>query len=512
MHDAEIKHAAQYLRMSTEHQQYSLENQDAAIGRYAQTHGFSVVRTYSDSRRSGLVLKNRAGLRQLLEDVVNGSQQFQAILVYDVSRWGRFQDIDESAHYEFICRSAGISVHYCTEQFTNDTDVPNMIMKSLKRMMAGEYSRELSAKVFDGAKKLATLGFKQGGLPGYGYRRRLVSSAGEAKGQLLPGQRKSIQQDRVVLECGPEEEVYWVREIFRMFNKEGKGPLAIANVLNERGLKYDGVTRKGWYPQAVGRLLKNPKYAGHNVYGRSSQKLGSPRVKLPPSMWTVVHGCWPAIVDSATFESAQQRFANQTRFKSDEQLIAELNALLKQRGKLSEALVMEEMSLPSQGAYRGRFGSLTQAFALSGFKTPRLRGIEIRRRHRALRVRLLEQLVTSSRGYISVFQPNGHFRPAVFAGLVPLSVHVARCFATESGELRWLLNAVSAERDYLTLIARLDTRNDDFQDYFVLPNLTGRTRWTITAEDAGLKRGRRLLSTYEIEAAVHEMHLKTNAA
>jgi hypothetical protein len=31
------------------------------------------------------------------------------------SRWGRFQDADESAHYEFLCKSAGIPVHYCAE-------------------------------------------------------------------------------------------------------------------------------------------------------------------------------------------------------------------------------------------------------------------------------------------------------------------------------------------------------------------------------------------------------------
>jgi hypothetical protein len=36
--------AAQYLRMSTEHQQYSLENQSTAIQRYADSQGFEVVR------------------------------------------------------------------------------------------------------------------------------------------------------------------------------------------------------------------------------------------------------------------------------------------------------------------------------------------------------------------------------------------------------------------------------------------------------------------------------------
>jgi DNA invertase Pin-like site-specific DNA recombinase len=54
--------AAQYLRMSTEHQQYSLENQSFAIQKYAEVHGFEVVRTYSDAARSGLVLRQRAGL------------------------------------------------------------------------------------------------------------------------------------------------------------------------------------------------------------------------------------------------------------------------------------------------------------------------------------------------------------------------------------------------------------------------------------------------------------------
>jgi hypothetical protein len=56
---------AQYLRMSTEHQQFSIDNQAQVIGRYAENHGFSVVHTYSDSARSGLVLKGRPALRIL---------------------------------------------------------------------------------------------------------------------------------------------------------------------------------------------------------------------------------------------------------------------------------------------------------------------------------------------------------------------------------------------------------------------------------------------------------------
>ena len=80
-------HAAQYVRMSTDYQRYSIENQAAAIAAYAQLHDMSIVRTYRDEGESGLKLKNRAGLLQLLDDVQSDRADFDHILIYDVSRW-----------------------------------------------------------------------------------------------------------------------------------------------------------------------------------------------------------------------------------------------------------------------------------------------------------------------------------------------------------------------------------------------------------------------------------------
>jgi DNA invertase Pin-like site-specific DNA recombinase len=194
--------AAQYIRMSTEHQQYSPQNQSEAIRKYAEGRGFGVVRTYSDPAKSGLLLKNRRGLRDLLQDVAGDNTGYKAILVYDVSRWGRFQDTDEAAHYEFLCKSAGVPIHYCAETFANDGSLPSSIMKALKRAMAGEYSRELGVKVIAGQKRLAGLGFKQGGIPGYGFRRLSVSGNGTPKQLLADGELKSIATDRVVLVPG----------------------------------------------------------------------------------------------------------------------------------------------------------------------------------------------------------------------------------------------------------------------------------------------------------------------
>src|SRR5262249_10745004 len=109
------------------------------------------------------------------------------ILVHHVRRRGRFQDADESAYHEYICRRAGIDVQYCAEQFENDGSPVSTIVKGVKRAMAGEYSRELSAKVFAGQCRLIEIGYRQGGPAGYGLRRRLIDQAGAPKGHLTTG-------------------------------------------------------------------------------------------------------------------------------------------------------------------------------------------------------------------------------------------------------------------------------------------------------------------------------------
>ena len=136
--------AAQYVRMSDEQQQYSLENQKAAIQEYADVHGFEIVKTYADAGKSGVAATRRSALRELLKDVDTGDAKYKAILVYDVSRWGRFPNNDEAAYYEFLCFSSGIPLHYCAEPFANDGTASSALLKALKRSMAAEFSREFS--------------------------------------------------------------------------------------------------------------------------------------------------------------------------------------------------------------------------------------------------------------------------------------------------------------------------------------------------------------------------------
>jgi len=225
--------------MSTEHQQYSTENQADRIKEYAERHGIDIVHTYADEGKSGLNIGGREGLQRLLEDVRTRRVDFEFILVYDVSRWGRFQDADESAYYEFLCKQAGLKVIYCAEQFDNDGSPVATIVKGVKRAMAGEYSRELSAKVFAGQCRLIELGYRQGGTAGFGLRRVLLDQSGEAKGELRRGEQKSLRTDRVVLRPGPADEVSIVQDIYRAFVEQGHNEATIARRLNEDGVLTD---------------------------------------------------------------------------------------------------------------------------------------------------------------------------------------------------------------------------------------------------------------------------------
>ena len=384
--------AAQYVRMSTDHQKYSTENQAEALQRYAAQRGIEIVRTYADEGKSGLRLDGRDALKQLIEDVQSKKADFKTILVYDVSRWGRFQDADESAYYEYICKSAGISVQYCAEQFENDGSPVSTIVKGVKRAMAGEYSRELSVKVFAGQCRLIELGYRQGGPPGYGLRRSLIDQAGAAKGELSRGEHKSIQTDRVVLVPGPREEVDTVRWVYRSFAKEGKPEREIANILNERRISTD--LGRPWTRGTVHQILINEKYIGNNVWNRGSFKLKKKRVRNSPDMWIRAEGALKPIVDRSLFDAAQAIIRERSHKLSNDEMIAALQQLLQDRGYLSGLIIDEAERLPSSSAYQSRFGSLLRAYEFVGFTPDRdYRYIEINRALRRMHPHIVADVI-----------------------------------------------------------------------------------------------------------------------
>ena len=358
---------AAYVRMSTEHQQYSTENQLDRVKEYAARRGMEIVRVFADEGKSGLSMKGRDSLRRMIAEVETGKTEFMAILAYDVSRWGRFQDADESGYYEYICKRAGIAVHYCAEQFENDGSPTSNIIKSVKRSMAGEYSRELSTKVFQGACRLIQMGFKQGGAAGFGLRRLLIDQAGQPKGALKIGEQKSLQTDRVVLVPGPEEEQEIVRGIYRAF-LDGKTEREIADALNEKKILTD--LGRAWTRGTIHQILTNEKYIGNSVYHRTSFKLKRKHILNPPEMWIRSDKAFPAVVDPALFAQAQVAILARAKRYSDEEMLTALKDLWTRHGRVSGLLIDEQDSMPSSAAFRHRFGSLVRAYQLVGY-TPR---------------------------------------------------------------------------------------------------------------------------------------------
>jgi DNA invertase Pin-like site-specific DNA recombinase len=454
--------------MSTEHQQYSTENQSDVIREYAAKRGMEVVRTFTDSGKSGLRLDGRDAIKELIEVVQSGRADFTAILVYDVSRWGRFQDADESAYYEYICKRAGIAVVYCAEQFENDGSPVSTIVKSVKRTMAGEYSRELSAKVFKGQCKLIELGFRQGGTAGYGLRRMLVDHTGQPKAVLARGEHKSIQTDRVILVPGPEEERAVVARIYRAFIEERRTEAQIAHLLNVAGVPGEGGFP--WTRATVHQVLTNEKYLGHNVYNRVSFKLKKARVRNPPEMWVRRDGAFEPIVEQKDFYLALGIILERHRRLSDEGMLERLRQLLKRAGKLSALLIDQDETMPSSASYRHRFGTLLAAYAHIDYSPPCDYGfLEIRRKLGAIHPTIVESIVRSMQqvgGRVDVDDAGGLLR---INGQLSVSVVLSRYQTTDAGSPRWQVR-LGSEPD-LTIAVRMDGANESPLDYYLLPAL-----------------------------------------
>lgn len=477
--------AAQYVRMSTEHQQYSTDNQSAVIARYAERRGYEIVRTYADEGKSGLNIEGRAALQRLLNDIETGKAGFSAVLVYDVSRWGRFQDPDEAASYELRCRRAGVAVHYCAEQFENDGSIGASIIKTVKRAMAGEYSRELSVKVFAGQANLIRLGYRQGGPAGYGLRRVLVDQDGHRKGELGRGEHKSIATDRVILVPGPADEVEVVRDIYRLFVECGWSEKQISEHLNSREIVTD--RDRPWTRGSVHQILINEKYIGNNVWARTSFKLKQAHIRNAPEDWVRANGVFPAIVEDRLFHEAAAIIAARSDRLSDEQMLEKLRSILDANSMLSGLIIDETEDCPSSSAYRGRFGSLLRAYALVGFAPDRdYCYLETNRKLRELHPEIVSNVVQGLKAIGAIVAMDGATQLLTINQEFTVSIAIMRCFQTAAGSLRWKLRLDSVLRPDLTLAVRMDTENQCPRDYYLLPRLDMRSAMLRLCEYNGL--------------------------
>jgi DNA invertase Pin-like site-specific DNA recombinase len=481
--------AAQYLRVSTERQEYSLDCQSSRIALYAEANDFSVCQTYCDEAKSGLEIGRRAGLSTLLQDVVGGKQPYNAVLVYDVSRWGRFQDPDEAAHYEFLCKAAGVRVHYCAEQFSNDGQTASVILKALKRVMAAEYSRELSDKVFAGMTRVVKRGFRSGAHPGYGFRRMLISAEGIPRQQLSVGEQKSLATDRVVLVPGPETEVFWVREIYRLFISENKTFAGIAAELDQRGAPF--LNEKKWSDQAVKKILTHPKYKGTAVYNRTTERLCSKSRKVPPSEWIIVPNACEPLVEPDVFDTAQTVLRQRFSHRSNQEVSDQMMAILKTHGQLSTSLL--RVHGLSAASVIHRFGSLMKAYDVIGYQTPYKKTAEHRLQVRKIRSQLMQKLVDMFPAKVFLFTWACGRRSCLklMSGTM-VAVRVCRAIQLITKGRMWVLQSARNEPCRITLMAGMDVENTTIEAFYLASRLENPCKVHITETTEWLKSGVRL--------------------
>ena len=80
-----------YTRVSTTMQVdgYSLDAQKEKLKRYAEFQNMEIVNEYSDEGKSGKSVEGRPEFQRMLDNIENGTDEVQFVLVFKLSRFGR---------------------------------------------------------------------------------------------------------------------------------------------------------------------------------------------------------------------------------------------------------------------------------------------------------------------------------------------------------------------------------------------------------------------------------------
>lgn len=306
--DSACKRAIAYYRHSAEDkQENSVPIQREHARKFAQQHGIEIIHEEADEGKTGL-LANRPGFIAIFDNWIenDSAPTFEYILVYDVSRWGRFQNQNEPAHYEFRCTMRNKKVIYIEDGFPKeDQMLIGSLQTAVKRYMAAEYSRQLSGKVFHGCVKVSEQGYSAGGTPCYGMARELLDEHKQPIRLLKRGEHKEISNQRVRFVPLNDETTQAVHDIFTMFVQENIDLSSIAATLNDRGIP--SATGALWDRDKIVRILMNETYTGARIYNKTWNRLRQGKRDNPRDDWVICRDTFPPIASREVFDKAQEK-------------------------------------------------------------------------------------------------------------------------------------------------------------------------------------------------------------
>ena len=256
-------YAAVYARYSDGSHQtdQSIEGQLSEARRYAEAHGFTILREYCDRRISGRS-DDREQFQKMLRDSAKG--EWSVLITWKNDRIGR--DRYELAVNKHTLRKNGVTICYVAEQIPDTPE--GVILEATLEAMAEYYSLQLSANVRRGLRESVKKGNRIGPLP-YGY-------ATDAQKQIVtdPGQASVVQR------------------IFREY-AGGKPLKEIVEELNGSGLRCSNGSV--FTINKVTAMLKNRKYIGeYAIRGE-------------------IMGAVPALVEKPVFDKVQEMLVRNRR-------------------------------------------------------------------------------------------------------------------------------------------------------------------------------------------------------
>ena len=306
--DNRPKKAVAYYRHSGENkQENSVSIQRDHAQQFVRENNMEIIHEEADEGKTGLTSDRPAFMRLLTNWVENpDAPHFDYVLVLDVSRWGRYQNMDEPAYLQYRCSQHGKQVIYIKYGVPKEgSELSSHLQINVDRYMAAEYSKVLSEKVFHGSMKVSRQGYSAGGTACYGMTRILLNEQKEPVRVLKPGEQKSIANERVTFAPANDATTQVVKDIFIMFVESQKMPEEIAAYLNDNGIPSAGGFQ--WTRDKIIKILDNETYVGTRVYNKTWGRLKKKSHRNPRSEWVIQPNAFPGIVDLAMFAQAQER-------------------------------------------------------------------------------------------------------------------------------------------------------------------------------------------------------------
>lgn len=296
-----MKQAIAYLRKSTDLQEASLEQQKEKILLFAKEHSIKVIDSFAEEA-CGENVEGRPQFRKMIE-YCKSETGFQYVLVYDISRWGRFENPKEAVYWEVEVERAGKKVVFISEGFKEDS-IGTSITNFVKSAEASEYLKNIRRQTTRGMIYNAKQGFWMGGRPPYGYDRAIVEN-GKIMEVLPEGRQKSIKDQKIKLVVN-KQQAKLVKTIFVMFAKQGLSANSIVTYLNQS--RHSPPRGRMWAKGTLWQMLHNEAYIGALVYNRENKHKRHGKHKYnPKDKWIIVENAHRPIIPLELWDMVQAR-------------------------------------------------------------------------------------------------------------------------------------------------------------------------------------------------------------